>query len=158
MLTLLNIYRLAEYLRTHHLSLLGNPLRKLLCILNACRLAPGIILGKDVYLAHSALGIVIAGGTVIGDRTVILPNVTIGISGRRFKKDEKAPRIGSDVYIGTGTRIMGEITIGNGAVIAANAVVTKSVPPKTLVGGVPAKVLRKNINREDYLYIRKPKV
>ncbi len=54
-------------------------------------------------------------------------------------------KIGNHVWIGTRAIIMKGVTVGDGAVIAAGAVVTKDVPPKTIVAGVPAKVIRENI-------------
>lgn len=57
--------------------------------------------------------------------------------------------IGNDVWIGTNAIIMGGITIGNGAVIGAGAVVTKDVPPYAIVGGVPAKIIRYRFNNND---------
>jgi virginiamycin A acetyltransferase len=56
--------------------------------------------------------------------------------------------IGNDVWIGRGAKILGGITIGDGAVVAAWSVVTKSVPPYTIVGGVPARVLRPRFPQE----------
>lgn len=55
-------------------------------------------------------------------------------------------RIGNDVWIGTNALIMGGLSIGNGAIIAAGAVVTKNVPPYAVVGGVPAKVIKTRFN------------
>ncbi|AUX76422.1 CatB-related O-acetyltransferase [Sinorhizobium fredii] len=62
----------------------------------------------------------------------------------RFQKLETKPRpvIGHDVWIGDGAVITRGVRIGNGAVVAANAVVTRDVPPYAVVGGVPAKVIR----------------
>lgn len=60
----------------------------------------------------------------------------------------RAVNIGNDVWIGYGVSIMPSITIGDGAVIAAGAVVTKDVPPYAIVGGVPAKVLRYRFSEE----------
>ena len=54
--------------------------------------------------------------------------------------------IGDHVWIGMRTMILKGVTIGEGAVIAAGAVVTRDVPPYTLVGGVPAKVIKENIH------------
>lgn len=58
-------------------------------------------------------------------------------------KDQKKIVIGHDVWIGHNVIIVGEVTVGNGAVLAAGSVITKDVPPYTIVGGVPAKEIRK---------------
>lgn len=57
--------------------------------------------------------------------------------------------IGSDVWIGYGAIILDNITIGDGAVIGAGAVVTRNVPPYAIVGGVPAKIIRKRYNDQE---------
>ncbi len=56
--------------------------------------------------------------------------------------------IGSDVWIGRGAKILGGVTIGDGAVVAAWSVVTKSVPPYTIVAGVPARAVRQRFSPE----------
>ena len=58
------------------------------------------------------------------------------------KPDEKFVEIGNDVWIGCNAIIMGGVKVGDGAVVAAGAVVTKDVPPYAIVGGVPAKIIR----------------
>lgn len=57
--------------------------------------------------------------------------------------------IGNDVWIGSGVTIMSGVTIGDGSVIAANACVTKDVEPYTIVGGIPAKLIRKRFSDEE---------
>lgn len=96
----------------------------------------------------------------IGDRTDIASGVLIRDSDGHFLIDPSrkrdlignnvvAPiRIGNDVWIGSNAMILKGVTIGDGAVVAAGAVVTKDVPPHTLVGGVPAKVIKTNITWE----------
>lgn len=56
--------------------------------------------------------------------------------------------VGNDVWIGYEAVILAGVTIGDGAIIGARAVVTKDVPPYTIVGGVPAKQIRKRFNEE----------
>lgn len=58
-------------------------------------------------------------------------------------KDRHLVEIGNDVWIGSGVKLLGGIHIGDGSVVAAGAVVCKDVPPYTIVGGVPAKIIRK---------------
>lgn len=72
----------------------------------------------------------------------------------------KAAVIGNNVYIGPGAKIVGEVNIGDNAVIAANAVVVKDVPSFCTVGGVPAKIISHNdssrhLLRATELYVRK---
>ena len=61
------------------------------------------------------------------------------------------PIIGNNVYIGAGARILGPIEIGDNCLIAPNAVVIDSVKSNTIVGGVPAKVLKEGIQIKDYV-------
>jgi serine O-acetyltransferase len=83
-------------------------------------------LGRRVLIAHQG-GIVIHDRTEIGDDCLIRHNVTIGCPSHR--RLQEVPRIGRDVQIGAGAMILGAITIGDGARIGANAVVTSDVPP-----------------------------
>ncbi len=63
--------------------------------------------------------------------------------------------IGNDVWIATGAKILSGVHIGNGAIIAAGAVVTKDVEPYSIVGGVPAKLIRKRFSEEDIAFLEK---
>jgi tetrahydrodipicolinate N-succinyltransferase len=77
-------------------------------------------------------GIIIHSKTVIGERVTIMQQVTIG--GKDLGRN-LAPKIGDDVYIGAGAKVLGGIQVGNGAVIGANTVVTKDVPAHATVVG-----------------------
>lgn len=69
------------------------------------------------------------------------------------KERKLAVQIGNDVWIGFRATLIGGITIGDGAMILAGAVVTKDVPPYAIVGGVPAKVLRYRYSEEDIKWL-----
>jgi serine O-acetyltransferase len=97
-------------------------------------------IGPSLYLPHGQ--VVIDGDVRIGRGCVINPWVTIGLSGsRRWGFDQRGPNIGDDVYIGTGAKVLGPITVGDGARIGANAVVIDDVPAGATVVGVPARVV-----------------
>lgn len=64
----------------------------------------------------------------------------------KFARDRYAVSIGNDVWIGSHVRILQGVTIGDGAVIACGAVVTKDIPPYCVVGGVPAKLIRRRFD------------
>ena len=91
-------------------------------------------IGENLHLIHSG-NIQIHPKTVIGNHCGIQQDVTIGLN-----IDSDAPVIGDNVYIGAGAKILGGITVGDGATIAANSLVIKDVPPNTTAIGVPARV------------------
>ena len=110
----------------------------------ACEVTGGILLpyvvpvGRRVRLEH--FGGMILVPKSIGSDVVIRQNVTLGISRDTLKAAR--PVIEDHVDIGAGAVIVGDITVGRGAMVGANAVVTKSVPPLAIVGGVPARLIR----------------
>jgi len=110
-------------------------------ILFAVVLPPSTRIGRGVKFAYLGLGTVVHGRAVIGEDVTIASNVTIG--GR--SRHEAVPVIEDDVYIGTGARILGPVTVGRGAVVGANAVVLRDVSPYSVVAGIPATVIRENI-------------
>ncbi len=94
-------------------------------------------IGEDLHLVH-AWNVLIHPDVVIGDRCKIMHEVTLGTNepGRRG-----VPRIGNDVFIAAGAKILGPVTIGDRAVIASNSLVISDVPPGATAIGVPARVL-----------------
>lgn len=88
-------------------------------------------IGGGVRTPH-LLGIVLSGKASIGEQCTIMHQVTIGVDELR---NNKAPVIGNNVFVGAGAKIIGNITVGNNVVVGAGAIVTKSVPDgKTVVG------------------------
>ena len=110
-----------------------------------------LIIGVNTFINENS-SILTTKKISIGDNTTISWNVTIIDSDRHNiyydgveQEKDKEIKIGNNVWIGLNSTILKGVTIGDGAVIAANSVVTKDVPPNTLVGGIPAKVIKENI-------------
>lgn len=99
---------------------------------------PAASIGKGILLDH-ATGIVIGETAVVGDNCSLLHTVTLGGSGK--VGGDRHPKIGRGVMIGAGSKILGNIRVGDCARIAAGSVVLKDVPPRCTVAGVPAKVV-----------------
>ena len=97
---------------------------------------PAARMGKGIMLDH-ATGIVIGETAVVGDNCSMLHGVTLGGTGN--EKGDRHPKIGRGVMMGSGAKILGNITVGDCARIAAGSVVLKDVPPRTTVAGVPAR-------------------
>ena len=108
----------------------------------------GMKVGRNVFVNQNCTFYDL-GGLEIGDDVMIGPNVSLITSGhpvepsrRRDGVIAKPIVIERNVWIGAGATIIGGVTIGENAVVAAAAVVTRDVPPNTLVGGNPAKIIR----------------
>lgn len=102
-------------------------------------------IGEKTTFAYGGIAVVIHERAIIGKRCVIGQNVTIG---GRSKKYE-VPVIGDHVYIGAGARILGDVVIGDNVIIGANAVVVNDIPDNSIAAGVPAKVIKNNINIDE---------
>lgn len=98
-------------------------------------------IGEGFEIFHSAHASVVSPGTIIGKNVSLRQNTTIGAKG--FNGAEKSPVIEDDVTIGPNVCIIGDITIGKGAVIGAGAVVVKDVLPYDIVAGNPAKSIKR---------------
>ncbi|WP_288317860.1 serine O-acetyltransferase [Xylanibacter caecicola] len=97
-------------------------------------------LGPGFRLMHLGALVRIKKNCRIGKNCTILPGVVIG--NKRLNGDESWVTIGDNCYIGLGAKIFGEVHIGNNVTIGANAVVTKDIPNNTVVGGIPAKIIK----------------
>ena len=99
-------------------------------------------IGRRVVFEHAG-AVVIHGNAEVGDGCIIRQGVTLG--NRRLDAPMDAPRLGRNVNIGAGAKILGSISIGDDAVIGANAVVLCDVPAGALAKGVPAKIARGSV-------------
>ncbi|MBD5111555.1 MAG: sugar O-acetyltransferase [Ruminococcaceae bacterium] len=106
-----------------------------------------ITIGKNVFINSSCHfqdqgGIEIGDGCLIG-HNVVLATINHDLYPQNNRINHYAPiKLGKSVWVGSNSTILGGVTIGDWAVVAAGAVVTRDVPPLTIVGGVPARVIR----------------
>ncbi|MFK5893313.1 MAG: serine acetyltransferase [Pseudomonadota bacterium] len=133
------LYRISNWLYKHHIPILPKLLQLLVFLLFNCYIPYQIKMGRGCKIGHRGIGVVINKDAVIGNDVLIRAHVTIG------KKDSNspAPVIGNKVVLGDGSKIIGNITIGDGVVVGANAVVVKDIEKNSIVGGVPAKLIGK---------------
>jgi len=99
---------------------------------------PAARFGRGIMLDH-ATGFVVGETAIVGDNCSFLHGVTLGGSGK--ETGDRHPKIGNNVLIGAGAKVLGNITVGCCSRIAAGSVVLKDVPAETTVAGVPAKVV-----------------
>ena len=112
----------------------------------------GVKIGKGVYIGHEVMfdrvftdQISIGDNTSVGDRTIITAHANIPsdtILKKLYPRKISKTRIGKGVWIMPNVTIIPGVVIGDESVIATGSVVTKDVPPRTLVGGVPVKILK----------------
>jgi serine O-acetyltransferase len=114
-------------------------LHKLVEIFCGITIGSSARIGRRLSIEHHGC-IVVHGATVIGDDCLIRHGVTLGNAGA----DEAAgaPRIGNRVQIGAGAKVIGSVTVGNNVIIGANAVVVHDIPDNSVVGGVPARIIK----------------
>jgi serine O-acetyltransferase len=126
------LYRFMQWSRRYRLVPLEMVFNKLNAVLCGCIIGRGAEFGPGLVLIHSN-GIVINGAVRAGRAVHIEHQVTIGAERRQ------TPILGNDVFIGAGARIIGAVSIGDGARVGANAVVLRDVPPHHTAVGVPAQ-------------------
>lgn len=135
MLKALELHRMAQRLNRAGVPMAPRVLRKLIQFLYGSYIGTEAEIGAGTELAYGGLGIVIHPAARIGRNVLVGPHVTVG--GRSLSRG--APVIEDDVKIGAGACLLGDIRIGQGALIGANAVVTRDVPANAVVAGVPAR-------------------
>lgn len=101
---------------------------------------PGAKIGRRVVIDHG-MGVVIGETAEVGDDVLMFHGVALGGTG--FGRGKRHPTIGNNVLLGTGAKILGPITVGDGARVGANSVVLHDVPPDTTAVGAPARILER---------------
>jgi serine O-acetyltransferase len=151
LLTYSGLHAIIFYRITHALRKMGVPffprwLSQVGRFLTGIEIHPGAEIGRRFFIDHG-MGVVIGETTIIGDDVLLYQGVTLGGTG--LQKGKRHPTIGDNVVIGTGAKVLGNITIGDNSYIGANAVVIKDVPPNSTVVGVPGRITKQDGKKID---------
>ena len=121
-------YRVSNFLWRHRLKLLARIYSNWIRTLTGIEIHPAATIGSPFFIDHG-MGVVIGETAIVGDDVMIYHGVTLGSRG--FAHGKRHPTIGDGVVIGAGAKVLGAITVGTGARISANSVVTSDVPSRS---------------------------
>ncbi len=107
-------------------------------LITTIEIHPGAVIGRGLVIDHG-LGAGIGETAIVGNDVTMLPGAVLGAA--KFKKGRRHPKVEDGAFIGIGAKILGDITIGKGAKIGANAVVVKDVPAFATAVGIPAHII-----------------
>jgi serine O-acetyltransferase len=130
-------YRISHWLWTRRAFWLGRLVSHIGRLLSGIEIHPGAKIGPGLFIDHG-MGVVIGETAEIGPNATLYHGVTLG--GTSWSKGKRHPTLEEDVVVGAGAKILGPITIGARSRVGANAVVVKSVPPDSVVVGIPGRV------------------
>ena len=132
-------HQAAHFCYCHNLKFLARTISQWSRFWTGIEIHPGAKIGRRLVIDHG-MGIVIGETTEIGDDCLLYHGVTLGGTGK--DQGKRHPTIGNNVLVSTGAKVLGPFKVGDGARIAANAVVLKEIPENATAVGVPARVVR----------------
>tara|TARA_A200000113_G_scaffold97213_1_gene87041 strand:- start:672 stop:1253 length:582 start_codon:yes stop_codon:yes gene_type:complete len=136
-------HRLANFFSTAKFDLIARIISQFSRFLTGIEIHPKAKIGKNLFIDHG-MGVVIGETSEIGNNVTIYHMVTLGgiapsINSNNQRNIKRHPTIEDEVVIGSGAQVLGPVTVGCCAKIGANAVITKDVPEKAVMVGIPAK-------------------
>jgi len=134
----LTLHRFSHWLWGHRLRWLARLFSHFTRFITGIEIHPGATIGKRVFIDHG-MGVVIGETAVIKEGCTLYHGVTLG--GTSWNKGKRHPTLESGVVIGAGAKVLGPITVGEGAKIGSNAVVVRDVPPGATAVGIPARIV-----------------
>ena len=131
-------YRVNHWLWNHNFFLLARWLSQVARLFTGIEIHPGAQIGRRVFIDHG-LGVVIGETSIVGDGVTLYQGVTLGGTGKEVGK--RHPTLLDDVVVGSGAKILGNITVGRNCRIGAGSVVLRNVPDESTVVGVPGHII-----------------
>ena len=141
------IYQFSYILHQNNIPLLPSLINKIFIrLMLGCHIGLGAKIGKGTILGYGGLGTVIHHRSVIGENVLIHTGVTLGGTSKKYE----VPVIGDNCIISSGAKVIGPVKIGKNCIVGANAVVLTDIPDNSIVVGIPAKIIKRDINIFDY--------
>ena len=136
-------HHIANFFSIAKFDLIARMISQLSRFLTGIEIHPKAKIGKNLFIDHG-MGVVIGETSDIGNNVTIYHNVTLGgiapsINSNDQRNIKRHPTLKDNVVVGSGAQILGPVVIGKNSLIGANAVVTKNVPEKSIMIGIPAK-------------------
>lgn len=131
-------YRINHWLWNHSFFLFGRFFSQLARLLTGIEIHPGAKIGHRLFIDHG-MGVVIGETSIVGDDVTLYQGVTLGGTGKEHGK--RHPTLEDGVVVGSGAKILGNITVGKNCRIGAGSVVLRNVPDNSTVVGVPGHII-----------------
>ena len=136
-------HRIANFFSIAKFDLIARMISQFSRFLTGIEIHPKAKIGKNLFIDHG-MGVVIGETSEIGNNVTIYHNVTLGgispsINSNEQRDVKRHPTLEDNVVVGSGAQILGPIIIGKNSLIGSNAVVTKDVPEKSIMVGIPAR-------------------
>ena len=137
-------HRLSHWLWLHGMRFLARFISQVARLLTGIEIHPGAELGRRLFIDHG-MGTVIGETAVVGDDVTLYQGVTLGGTGK--EKGKRHPTLGNNISVGSGAKLLGNITIGDNCRVGAGSVVLRSVPANSTIVGVPGHIVLRDGKR-----------
>src|SRR5246127_3627563 len=137
-------HRINHWLWRHNFRLLARWLSQWARLFTGIEIHPGAQIGHRLFIDHG-MAVVIGETSIVGDDVTIYQGVTLGGTGK--EKGKRHPTIGNGVTIGSGAKILGNITVGDNCRVGAGSVLLRSVPENSTIVGVPGHIVLRDGKR-----------
>ncbi len=131
-------HHLSHWLWRHGVRFLARFTSQVARVFTGIEIHPGAELGRRLFIDHG-MGTVIGETAVVGDDVTLYQGVTLGGTGK--EKGKRHPTLGNNISVGSGAKLLGNITIGDNCRVGAGSVVLRSVPPNSTIVGVPGHII-----------------
>jgi serine O-acetyltransferase len=137
-------HHVSRWLWRHGMRLLARLVSQFARLFTGVEIHPGAEIGRRLFIDHG-MGTVIGETAIVGEDVTLYQGVTLGGTGK--EKGKRHPTLGNNISIGSGAKLLGNITIGDNCRVGANSVVLRSVPPNSTIVGVPGHIVLRDGKR-----------